>query len=360
MNPRISHLASLFVLTWLATPSWAANPSPISARDAAIEHRIAADAAPDTEDARASYEAASSAFQAHILHTPSDHQALWYLADTLHKLGRYAEAMEAYDTLLAEPHNHAYADGAIYMQMRSALDRIHAGHAGTDVVPDDAVVLSQAGELLVFALSDDHQAFIEAADEALHWTFAAPTAEGNAYAAALEQNRAAIAYMTAQVLFHHHHFEAVRPRLLAIIHQHPHSPEASYSAALLVDSYVLDNDLESVRAYAQQFVANPVGPSDPSLNNDTAFEALLEQATYKTCVALTEDGSDADPMTCFLGFLHAFPHSEHAPLALYSAANTAVNTGDPRAPELLRTFASSYPDHERIAAVQASLHAMAP
>ena len=352
MNPRS---ALLLALTLTSPSALAGEPT---ALDAALDHRIAADGLTDPQAARAPYEAAASAFLTHLALHPHDAQARWYLADTLHKLGRYDEALAAYDALLAMPHDHSYVDGAAYQRLRTTLDRLHSKHGGTDTVPQATVTGTTPGGQPIYELSSDHRDAIEAADAILGWTFSSP--EPNAYREALDHNRAAIAYTSAQILFHHNHYPQARLRLQQVIEAHPTSIEASYSAALLVDSYVLEDDLENVRRFTRQFATHPVGPAHAHIADDLAFVDLLEAAELKVCIAALDAAERSEAMACFLAFRDRFPDSEHAAIALYNAALSAHLLQDPRAEGLFRSFAALHPEHELTDEVQAYLAPAAP
>ena len=273
----------------------------------------------------------------------------WYLADTLFKSGRYEEAVAQY-TSLAGKEGHPYVDGARYHIMKSWQKMLINAYQKDNVRAPEAlrervVVAENGNEREVFALVDAHQAFISAADDIRSDTFE-DTPENAAYIAALDNDRVALHYTPAQILFEYGRFEEARPRLLEVIDLFPTAPEAAFSANLLVNSYLEEGDLDNVRELLVRFTQEALG-SDPEKIAELQrnFNDQLESTVYNLAGRLKAEGKVLPAANAYLAFTEEFPDSKLVDEALYTAAVFFNNAGRvTRANELYEEFINRYPD----------------
>ncbi|MEC7239604.1 MAG: tetratricopeptide repeat protein [Myxococcota bacterium] len=274
----------------------------------------------------------------------------WYLADTLFKAGRYEEAVEQY-TSLASKSGHPYVDGARYHIMQSWQKMLINAYQKDNVRAPEAlrervVVAENGNEREVFALVDAHQAFISAADDIRSDTFE-DIPENAAYIKALEDDRVALHYTPAQILFEYGRFEEARPRLEEVIELFPTTNEAAFSANLLVNSFLEEGDLDNVRDLLVRFSEERLG-SDPEAitQQQRTFREQLEQTVYKLAGRLKAEGKVLPAANAYLSFTEEFPDSEYVDEALYTAAVYFNNAGRvTRANDLYEDFINRYPDH---------------
>jgi TolA-binding protein len=209
--------------------------------------------------------------------------------------------------------------------------------------------LPDGRELTVYALTPDRVAFIEAADRVTSHTFE-PSADPELpdYQQAVDERRAAIQYVVAQMLFYHNRFDEARPRFEALIAAHPRAIESNYAAGLLVDSYLAEGDLAQVRAYTKRFTLNPPGP--PQEVDADRFKGTLEGSTFKLALDQAE-APGTDPLTAaaaFLAFRSEFPSSEFSADALYNAAYYTQQAGKvEQANALYEQFVAENPKDDR-------------
>ena len=341
-----------------------------SLSDVAIEYRLAADETQTPSD----YATSAERFREYLDKFPmSDdyYKMQWYLADTLYSTAKAGEgnpeyetyfdqAIEEYELLMKSRRAHEYGDGAVFQLMRARNERLTTRFGSLEERPESAVLErsydrldnkkdTETGEVIkvdVYTLPEEHTLFIEAADRALDWRFRVADGEDNPYFTAVEENRPALMYLPAQILFHHHRFEEARPRLRELVDEHRDTVEASYAAGLIVDSYMIEGDLAKVRLWTTEFIRNPPGPVEMQRVED--FENLLEGTAFKQCLQFVEADDREGGAECFMQFIVDFPKSEHVNVALYNAANSYQLVGKAdRANELFEEYVNTYPDDEK-------------
>jgi TolA-binding protein len=283
----------------------------------------------------------------------------WYLAGTLFSAGRYKEAIAEYTSLAAKV-GHPYKDGSRYSIMLSwqqilintyGKDNIRA----SDAIRERVVVASDGKERSVYALAGAHNSYIAAADDIRSDTFE-DIPENAAYIASLDENRVALHYTPAQLLYEYGRYEDARPRLEEVIDLFPRRVEAGDAANLLVNTFLgpdgkgfKEGDLESARTLLARFSEEDLG-GDPAAISERQrkFRRQFEQTTYNLAYALKEDGKPIPTAKAFLAFTEEFPESEDALNALYSAAVYYKKAGKfTRANELNEQFINLYPDDKK-------------
>lgn len=240
----------------------------------------------------------------------------WYRADTLMKTGQY-EAAEAEYLQLLKADNHPYRDGALWNLMQVRRQRLAARYPSLDELPPDAVEearikLESGRERVVYALSEDHQRFIEAADQLLHTELTDPD-----YREALENNRVPLMYMIAQIYYHHGHYDEARPRLEELIQRYPEWDEAAYAASMMINSYQDEENLQKVQLLAAEYAGLPLGGG----KKVREFTDLAEGAAFK----LAEQLIQVDRLKAaqaFEQFMKDYPRSKYLTDAHYNAANS--------------------------------------
>ena len=344
------------------TPWWEANRSDpevldvarrhveSSLLDVAVEYRVRA----QESLAPADFAMAAEKYEDYLDNFPiSDdfyHQQ-WFLADSLKMANELDRAIVEFESLVRSSPYHDYGDGARYASMEVRYQQMLGLGHDPGVAPSDAEVTGAVGDgedaFDVYALSEDRAHFVTAVDAVVGHEFAE---EGHPelpdYRTEVEQRRPGMMYLAGQLYFHHHQLEEARKRFEALIAEHPRSLEASYAAGLLVDSYLLEGDLASVRAATLRFTVNPPGPTadiDPE-----RFKGTLEGTTFKLALEQAEGGDHLGAAESFLAFREEFPASDFDVDALYNAAFYYQQGGKvEQSNALYEQFVSDNPDDGR-------------
>lgn len=322
----------------------------IAREDAIIREEAGEDVAADIDASRALFSEAADRYAEYLEQFPfadAYFEASWYHADALFNAGRYREAI-AQDEQLLKVGGHDYVEVALYQRFYARYLIIQDEYGGPETVPSDAVVestvpMADGGERQLLALSPDHVAFIEAADAVRSRPFENPDV-----AKVRDDNLSALHYVPAQILFYHNRYEEARPRLEALISQMPQTDDALRAAALIVNSYVADNDLEKVVEVSNKYRLMQLGANPAEAANKNAeFTNLEEAGKFKLALRKKEGGDYIGAAEDFLTFIKEFPKSDKVPLALYNAANTYEDAGKAeRANELYEQYINDYPKGE--------------
>ena len=267
----------------------------------------------------------------------------WYLADTLYQAARYDEAIKEYVRLIATE-GHPYKDGSRWQMVKAWTQILVNTFGKVEQLPEGTVVESTvestSGERPVYLLGEQHIAFIAAADDIRNDDF-----EQVDYKKALDENRAALHYQPAQILYEHGRYEEARPRLLEVVDEFPAYDEAAYAASLLVNTYIEDGNLEMVREYTGKFATMALGATAELTEEKARFFATQQEgAAFKLAGKLMEEGELLDAATAFLDFLEEFPESEYIDEALYNAGAMYDNAGKVEpANEIYEQYINLYP-----------------
>ena len=279
----------------------------------------------------------------------------WLMAASLFDSARYEDAIVEYeklissnlDSVLDEDKRAEIYDGARW-QLVKAWNQILVNRFGkVDSRAEDAVVegaaTSAAGrERAIYQLADEQASFVAAADSIRSEDFT-----HEAYSEALDNNRPALHYQPAQLLYEHGRYEEARPRLEEIVDLFPETDEGLYAASLLVDSFLVDGDMANVKAYSDRFarMTNLGASEDLSEEKQLFFSNQREGAAFKLAGELQSAGDLVGAGDAFLAFLDEFPDSQYAPKALFNAGSNFDNAGKvERANALFEQFINTYPD----------------
>lgn len=344
------------------TPWWEANrnnPDALAVARGFIESSLGQVAnelrvrAQESEDP-ADYLVAAEKYQEYLDKFPiSDdyYEVQWLLADSLRLANQYSRAATEYDALIRSSRFHPYLDGALVFRLQLRNQELAAsappGALPPDAEPERTYTTEAGKEITVYKLGPTQLAFIEAADAVLGHEFGEPAPNVPDFREFVSENRHALTYIPGQILFWHNRYDEARPRLESVISRYPRKDEASYSASLLVDSYVAEGDLEQVRRQTMRFTSMILGSSDIA-DPTGRFRNSLEEVTYKQAEILAEGEDQEAAAEAFLAFLKEFPDSEYKEYALYSAARSYHIAGKAeRANELYEEFINKYPTNEQ-------------
>ncbi|MCY1002430.1 tetratricopeptide repeat protein [Myxococcus sp. MISCRS1] len=135
--------------------------------------------------------------------------------------------------------------------------------------------------------------------------------------------RVEIAFKAANIYYRHNHFDEAVLRFSEIALGYPEykfedgSRAAEISANLILDSYNLLQDFAKVNEWARRFYANDKLATG-KFRDDLA--KLIEQSSFKLVSQLEEKKEFAKAAEAYLNFVHDFPQTEIADLALYNAS----------------------------------------
>lgn len=298
-------------------------------------------------------------------------QNQWYLANALlnaspkdatRPWSSYEEALGEFGSLVESRDNHPYGDGSLFGVMSARKSIIEAKgdiHGPLDQLPNSAeveeTVVTDAGkEILVYKISEDHQALIDAMDLLTEHEFSEPTDETLPdYREAYASNEWFLKYTPALILAKHNRFEASRKRAEAVLLDAEKSPdfcsidEAAFAATLILDSHKQEGDLTQVAASARRFDALFRQCEAVKLPD---LDGVADKAEYLLC----QDKLDVDRLDaaqCFEQYFdtHECPdrsEPEDGPcnLSLYNAANSYDIVGRAEsANQLFKRFVEDYP-----------------
>ncbi|MCB9671750.1 MAG: tetratricopeptide repeat protein [Alphaproteobacteria bacterium] len=330
----------------------------------AQELRVRAQESGEPED----YLVAAEKYQEYLDKFPiSDdyYQVQWLLADSLRLGGDDEGALREYNSLIKSADYHEFLDGALVFRLQIHFQDL-LKNAPPEILPEGSEVertytTEAKKEITVYKLGGLQQAFIESADSVLTHEFSEPAAGVPDFRPFVEDNRHALTYLPGQILHTHNRYEESRPRLEKVIKEFPRKDEASYAASLLVDSFVNEGDLASVRLYTNRFSTMVLGTADVP-DPEGKFRSQLESTAFLQAQALAESEDSLAAAEAFMQFLQDFPDSEHKEYSLYNAAFYYQQAGRAeKANSLYEEFLSKYPNHEwseklydRVAALYAS------
>ncbi|QSQ14495.1 tetratricopeptide repeat protein [Myxococcus landrumensis] len=137
------------------------------------------------------------------------------------------------------------------------------------------------------------------------------------------EKRVEIAFKAANIYYRHNHFDEAVLRFSEIALGYPEykfedgSRAAEISANLILDSYNLLQDFAKVNEWARRFYSNDKLATG-KFRDDLA--KLIEQSSFKLVSQLEEKKEFAKAAEAYLNFVHDFPQTEIADLALYNAS----------------------------------------
>ncbi|MCP3103857.1 tetratricopeptide repeat protein [Myxococcus sp. K15C18031901] len=137
------------------------------------------------------------------------------------------------------------------------------------------------------------------------------------------EKRVEIAFKAANIYYRHNHFDEAVLRFSEIALGYPEykfengQRAAEISANLILDSYNLLQDFAKVNEWARRFYANDKLATG-KFREDLA--KLIEQSSFKLVSQLEEKKEFSKAAEAYLNFVHDFPQTEIADLALYNAS----------------------------------------
>jgi TolA-binding protein len=259
----------------------------------------------------------------------------WYLALALLNSNQFKEAESEYLQILKNERS-AFRDGARYQLMTARQQLVLSAYGKLEDVPQGAIVervdTTPFGKSITrYLLTDEHKAFLASCDDLADRELTDPK-----FAPLLEENRAALTYLAAQILYNFGHYDEARARFERVIARFPTRDEAAYAAGLYIASYQNEGDLAKARTYAGKYAAMSLGSQALASVKGLEFKNAQEQAAFALAFQLIEKGDRAGAAQAYLDFIKEFPNSKYVNDALYNAANNLELTG--RATEAIQLF----------------------
>lgn len=272
----------------------------------------------------------------------------WYLAYALFQARQYREAEVEYLQILKNQRS-PYRDGARWQLMKTREAVVDTTYGSREQLPAGALVerdvTTPYGKTYkVYRLFDEYQSLVTIYDDLAKREFTDPE-----YAPLLEQNRAALIFIPAQILYVHNRYDEARVRFEQLIQAYPQTDEALFAASYMVDSYTAEGDLAKVQELARTYTAMDLGASaELKAMRRASFQTAEEQASYNRAYALYKEQKFAEAAQAYQSFLQQFSQSELYDEALFAAAdnfNAAGQTGT--ANRLFEQFVNRYPTDPR-------------
>lgn len=272
----------------------------------------------------------------------------WYHALALYESNQFAPAERAYTQILKNDRS-PYRDGARFQVMKCREQLALARYGKLDVVAPNATVRQVITtpynkQITVYEVSDEQKAFIAAADDLVGREFTDPE-----WAKALEDDRAALLYIPAQIYYLHGQYDEARARLDRLLAAYPGTDEAVYASSYYVNTYTYEGNLEAVRQYTTKFSTMELG-KDPELRRVKLqeFADIREGAAFTLAYELIEKGDRGGAAEAYVQFMKEYPNSKFYKDALYNAANNFDLSGKAaRAIELFEQYVAKYPTDDR-------------
>ncbi|MFZ5475983.1 MAG: tetratricopeptide repeat protein [Myxococcota bacterium] len=330
------------------------NPDAIARARGYIEESLAQVATGLLVEARESgdpvkYQLAAEKFREYLDKFPfaNDYDTYeWYLALAYYESNQFPEAEKAYAQILKNDRSQ-FREGARFQLMATRRQLLLAKFGKLEEVPADAtterVIEVPGGEpITVYALSDEHKAFIAACDDLVEREFSDPD-----WAPVLERDRAALAYLPAQILYNHGRFEEARPRFEKVIARFPKKDEALYSASLMTATYQREANKEKTVELITKYVGMNLGSGELSKSEMAKMKDTLEGTKYLICYDFSEKKEHLPAADCYGTFMTEYPKSQYFDEALYSAANNFELGGKAEeSNRLFEKYINLYPSNE--------------
>lgn len=284
----------------------------------------------------------------------------WYLANALlfaeatdpsRPWEPYEDAIRELASLVQSRDYHPYGDGAVYHLVtahRGILDaRIDEYGPLTErpqnAVVEEAVKTPFGKEVERLVMSDDHLGYLAAIDLLLNYELEEPLLpELPDFRDYRDQYYAEFLYVPVLIHFTHARYPEMRELAEVVLSEIPDTAQASYSANLIVQSYLLEGNLAEVRAQTRRF--SMMTFDDPAAKEK--FAALYQQSTARQCIDYAEAREYLKAAECFENYLGEFPNKEDPNYkgSLYNAANNYQLAGRAeQANNLFERYVKLYP-----------------
>ncbi|TVQ92810.1 MAG: hypothetical protein EA397_06570 [Deltaproteobacteria bacterium] len=261
------------------------------------------------------------------------------------------DAVREFTSLIQSRDYHPYGDGSVYniiAAKRGILESRVEEYGPITERPrnaqvEETITTEFGNEVELLVISEDHLSYIEAIDLFLEYPLDEPLEPS---LPDFREQRADqlpyLLYTPAIIYFTHGRFKEMRERAERVIAEVPTTKEASFSARLIVDSYLLEGDLTEVRNQTRRF--SMMSFDDPDMKEK--FASLYQNATARACGQLSDAKEYLEAARCFEDYLAEFPNKDDSNYkgALYNAANNYQLAGRAeQANELFERYVKLYP-----------------
>lgn len=272
----------------------------------------------------------------------------WYRAFALFASNQFAEAEKQYAQILKNDRS-PYRDGARLQLLETRKQLVLAKYGKLEDVPPDAtvaeVVTTPYGKQITkYVLSDEHKAFVTTCDDLAGREFTDPEQIPK-----LEEIRAALMYIPAQIAFNHGDYVDARARFEKVMARFPQTQEAVYASRLYVQTYNSEGDLENLAKYAGEFKNRRFGPAGSDFRpNASEFNDTEEAAKFNIAFNKIAAGDRLGAAEGFVSFMAEYPSSKFYKDALFNAANNFDAIGRANdANRLFEQYVQKYPTDDR-------------
>ena len=124
-------------------------------------------------------------------------------------------------------------------------------------------------------------------------------------------------FAAAKILYDFNHFKDAAPRLSELVEQYPTSEVAPDSAKLLLSSFTMLRDINSLNAWADKLYAMPALAQGELL---AIINKIRDRAKFNRCFQYEFDKQFEAAADCFVDYTVKFPESKLMDKSLYNAA----------------------------------------
>ena len=270
-----------------------------------------------------------------------------YWAISLESSKQYVPAERTYRQIVKNERS-PFRDPARYKVMVMRREIALAKFGKLEDVPSDATTArvrttTFGQQVTEYVMSDEQKAFIAAADDLVDRELSDPDAARD-----LERDRAALAYMPAQMYFNHGYFDEARKRFEKVIQRFPTRNEALYSSNLLIATYQVEGDLAKSIELTEYYATKSLGDAAIAEGIKKTNAGNAEKAAFVLCYQLIEKNDQAGAAQCYVNFMGKYPKSELYKDALLNAANSYQAAGNAaESNRLFEAYLTKYPTDER-------------
>jgi TolA-binding protein len=253
-------------------------------------------------DAKSTFNLAYRAYKTYLEEFPQGehlYNVRYAFGELLHKTKRFDEAYEQYMAVVKlDPkgkHSRFCAEGAIH-----SADEMVSREGGNQTIKAEPGKGKEPQPL-----TDWEQRLVDAAAQ-----YAELYPE--------DKNVRTIIYRSAYLLYNKYRFEEAAAQFKRVIKMDPKSKQAEQAANLILDSFVVNEDWDNLKANAK-FYFDQEGLGSSSFKKDVYN--IYQRASFKLIeVNLTNDGDKSKAADAFVAFYEEFPEADTAPQALNNAS----------------------------------------
>ncbi|HET8732769.1 MAG TPA: tetratricopeptide repeat protein, partial [Anaeromyxobacteraceae bacterium] len=246
--------------------------------------------------------------------SPSAYEMRFYHAELLYALGRFAEAGEEYDRVVALDVAALEGKGA---QVRAGESGGKAGKWFADALEGSMFaheeackalppVPAQTGQKKKVPLAPERERLVRAYERYVRW---APDGKLASKAA----------YRAGKLYYDHFTYAEAIDLFTRVALDHPAGGEAEYATNLVLDAYNELGDWRNLNGWARRFYANaPLVQAHPKLKDD--LPRVIEQSAFKIIEELEQRKDWEGAAEAYLAFVKDWPATALAATALYNAS----------------------------------------